>query len=194
MWKMVVRVLVLVMLAPLSGLAHATLIDFEDYAAGERVAEVSGARFSAATGVRAYDFGVFNHFLAHSGSKTVAPGGANFAGGLAVDFERGVTDLSFWSGGDDIAGKQASIDVYTGGAFESSVAMRGDGNFWTTDFHDLSAFANVTRIEIVNVRDPLGLVYDDFSFRAQAVPAPMTVGLIGVGLIGVGISTRRRGR
>ncbi len=169
--------------------AQADLIDFEQFNDGDLISTVGNATFTSNNNVEVYAFG---GDFAHSGVNTIAPdaGGGLFNGDLFVDFTAAVNNLSFWSGGDDDNGVQATINVFVGGAFTTAVSLLGDGNFGTTDFHDLSAFSNVTRIEIVNVTDAAGLVYDDFGFTA--VPEPGTLVLLGLGLVGMAITRRRR--
>lgn len=171
--------------------ANALLIDFEEFNDGDLISLVGNATFSSGNNVEVYAFG---GSFAQSGVNTIAPdaGGGSFTGDLFVDFTAAVDNLSFWSGGDDIIGLQATINVFVDGLFASAVGLVGDGSASTTDFHDLSAFSGVTRIEIVNVIDPAGLVYDDFGFDVTAVPEPSILGLFALGLIAVGVTTRRR--
>ena len=106
---------------------------------------------------------------------------------MFVDFEQAVNNLSFFSGGDDINGVQFSIRVFIDGILGSTLDLSGDGALDTIDFHDLSTFSNITRIEIFNVVDPAGLVYDDFSFSIAEVPEPSALVLLGLGLIGIAV-------
>jgi len=171
--------------------AQAVLIDFEQFNNGDLIGTVGNATFTSNNNVQVYAFG---GAYAQSGVNTIAPdaGGGLFNGDLFVDFALAVNNLSFWSGGDNDNGLQATIRVFVNGVFNSAVCLLGDGNAATTDFHNLSAFANVSRIEIVNVTDRAGLVYDDFSFDIAAVPEPATLGLFGLSLVGLGFMSRRR--
>ena len=171
--------------------AQAELIDFEQFNDGDLIGTVGNATFTSNNNVEVYAFG---GAFAQSGVNTIAPdaGGGSFNGDLFVDFTSAVNNLSFWSGGDDFNVIQATINVFVNGLFDSAVSLIGDGNAGTTDFHDLSAFSNVTRIEIVNVTDPAGLVYDDFMFDIADVPEPGTLALLGLGLVGMGITRRRK--
>ena len=82
------------------------------------------------------------------------------------------------------------IDVYVGGVLSATVNLMGDGNSGTTEFHDLTAFSNVTSIFIHDVTDSFGLVYDDFSFQVTAVPVP-AAGFLRFGALG-GLALLRR--
>lgn len=170
-------------------------IDFEAFSNGDIIGTVGNATFSAAGGAEIYDFG---GDFAESGVNTVGPSGGDFNGDLFVDFAMAVSDLSFFSGGDNDSGTVASINVFVSGLFDSTIGLLGDGNLGTTEFQDLSAFSNVTRIEIVNVTDAFGLVYDDFTFTyddtpAGVVPLPAAGWFLLGGIAGLGaLSLRKR--
>lgn len=172
-----------------TGMAHAVVIDFEGFSDGDIIGTVDNATFSSSGGVEVYAFG---GSYASSGVNTIADAGGGFTHDLYVDFAMGVNNLSFFSGGDDTNGLQASINVFVNGVFDSMIGLFGDGNYNTVDFHDLSAFSNVTRIEIFNVIDLAGLVYDDFSYDVASVPEPGSLSLIGLGLILLGYTRRRQ--
>lgn len=180
-------------LAAAPAFAVTELLTFEEFAGGDRIATVGNATFSSNDAVDIYDFG---GLYAQSGVNTIAPNraGGSFNGDLYVDFAEAVSDLSFWSGGDDTFGTQATINVYVGGLLDSSLALVGDGNVNTVDLQDLSAFTGVTRIEIVNVVDPAGLVYDDFGYTygVNEVPLPAGGVLMLSGLVALGLRARRR--
>ena len=62
-----------------------------------------------------------------------------------------------------------TVDVYVSGSLAGTVAIIGDGDgLMTPAFVDLSAFSNVTRIEIDPNPDPAGLGFDDFCFESIA--------------------------
>lgn len=168
-------------------------IDFESFSTGDIVGTIGNVTFSAAGGAQVYDLG---GPFASSGTKTVGPSGSAFNGDLFLQFASPVTDVSFFSGAGDRNGKQANINIFTNGVLTSTTDLTGDGDPTTPDFQDLTAFSSVTRVEIVNVTDSAGLVYDDFSYdvaQSASVPVPETFGLLGAGLIGlVAIARRRR--
>ena len=183
--------LVLALACPLA--CAAETIDFEGIAAGTAITTIGNATFSSPDGVIVYDFG---GDFAHSGVNVIGGGAPDFfSAPITVDFATAVMDLSFFSAGDDNAGLQAQINVWVGGAFAALVNLAGDGNPFTVDFQDLSAFSNVTRIEIFNVTDDQGLAYDDFSFtKVASVPLPATALLLGAALLGLGRTGRRKTR
>lgn len=171
------------------GTAKADLITFEEFAPGAAVGTVGNATFSAPGTSIIWAFG---GLYAQSGVNTIASA-TSFNDDLYVDFATAVNGLSFYSGGDDFNGVQALINVFVGGVFSQTVNLVGDGDAGTTDFQDLSAIANITRIEIVSVTDPAGLVYDDFAFTTDGhVPEPATLALFGLGLAGLGVTRRRK--
>ncbi|MEX5728849.1 hypothetical protein Ga0609869_002202 [Rhodovulum iodosum] len=180
-------------LAASPAFATTELLTFEEFADGDLITTVGNATFTTNGATEVYDFG---GSYAQSGVNTIAPdaSGGSFNGDLYVDFFEAVSDLSFWSGGDDTAGTQATINVFVGGLFDTAVALSGDGDATTTEFHDLSAFVDVTRIEVVNVVDDFGLVYDDFSYSyaVDVVPLPASGVLLLSGLAAVGFGRRRR--
>ena len=112
--------------------AQAELIDFEQFNDGDLIGTVGNATFTSNNNVEVYAFG---GDFAQSGVNTIAPdaGGGSFNGDLFVDFAVAVNNLSFWSGGDNNNGLQATINVFVGGVFDSSVSLLGDGDAGTTE-------------------------------------------------------------
>lgn len=157
--------------------AATEVLTFESFDANELITTVGKATYSSDTrDVQVYRYESLPDY-AQSGVNTIGPAGYGLAfyENLYVDFAVPVWDLSFFSGADDNAGVQATINVHEGGVFAGVVPLIGDGDP-TPDLHDLSGFTNVTRIEIVDVTDPGGIVYDDFSYTYARGDVPLPAG------------------
>lgn len=61
-------------------------------------------------------------------------------------------------------GTVAQVRVFVGSQLAGTVDIIGKGRTFIPVPVDLSSFVNVTRIEVVNITDSYGIVYDDFSF------------------------------
>ncbi|MGG7568496.1 VPLPA-CTERM sorting domain-containing protein [Rhodovulum sp. DZ06] len=194
---MVIRTLAaagLLALAAAPAFALTQTLTFDSFASGDVVTTEGIAAFSTETGASlralAIDFG------------TSAPNvlGAYNAGGgldgflpLYVDFSVGVSNLTFSSVGDDDVGAVATINVFTDGVFNAAVALVVDGVYENFQSHDLSAYSNITRLEIVDITDGGGLGYDDFSFtygETSDVPLPAGAALLLTGLAALGLKRR----
>ncbi len=85
-----------------------------------------------------------------------------------IDFTDPVSDLTFWAIEANRAGVTAQFNIYVNGAFAATVDFVSAGGSPHNEFVDLSAFADVTRLEIVNiVNDPSGengIGWDTFTF------------------------------
>jgi hypothetical protein len=98
-----------------------------------------------------------------------------------VDFTRPVVALTFHAIGVDATGPVASVNVYVNGALAGTVAVNGVGDPLTPVKVDLTAFHDVTRIELVGITDPNGLAWDDFVF---GIDSPASWANYGVGFPG----------
>ena len=83
-----------------------------------------------------------------------------------IDFAHPVRHLHFTGVAVDSAGKVATARVFAGSQMLGAVDVIGNGDDSKPPQVDLSAYENVTRLEIVNVTDSAGLGWDDFTFEA----------------------------
>ncbi len=135
--------------------------------------------------------------VAHSGGNIIAPWDGEyfvFNASLFVDFETPVNNLSFWTGGDETLATLAVIDIFgEGGALLDTIDLLS--NAAVLAFHDLSAFANVTRIairDIVAGANGAALYYDTFSFEVAEAPAPAGALLLLTGVLGLRAARRKK--
>ena len=68
-----------------------------------------------------------------------------------------MNNLNFDGMGVNDVGVEALIDVYTNGAFNSTVQVIGNAQGYAPDHIDLSAFSNITEIRIYNIVDGGGI-------------------------------------
>jgi hypothetical protein len=81
-----------------------------------------------------------------------------------VDFPCPVGSLSFSAIAVDNVGPVASVSVYESGVLTATVAVEGAGTPAVPVRVDLTAYNNVTRVEMVGISDASGLGWDDFVF------------------------------
>jgi hypothetical protein len=86
---------------------------------------------------------------------------------LYVDFTEPVDDLQFLQMRDySPAGTEIEqVNVFENGVQTAAVPVYSTGHTFTPGTVNLSAYNGVTRIEIVNVTDPAGILYDNFQFK-----------------------------
>jgi hypothetical protein len=106
------------------------------------------------------------------GAPTPASDGGDSVGNpyihpLYVDFTDPVDDLQFLQMRDDSAAgvEIEQVNVFQNGVRTATVPVYSTGAVFTPGVVNLSAYDDVTRIEIVNVTDPAGLIYDNFQFK-----------------------------
>jgi hypothetical protein len=99
-------------------------------------------------------------------------GGNPFNHPLYVDFTSPANNLRFLQIRDDASAGTviAQVRVFTNGNLTATVPIQSTGQTFTPGEVNLSAYQNVTRIEIVNVTDPAGILYDDFFFTYDDKP------------------------
>lgn len=82
---------------------------------------------------------------------------------LHVAFTKPVRNFSFKAVGVNFGNKVATVKVtHGGGTIEQD--MIGHGSYSTPVIVDLSAYEDVTRLDVVDVDDDYGLGFDDFAF------------------------------
>jgi hypothetical protein len=176
--------------------AQAVVIDFDDLGNGVVVTnQYAGVTFSSDPGAQilttAQSLGSSLPNFICSGIG----GSINCVNSVFVDFATGVSGLSFLQVGDNTFGDVGDVRVFSGAALLGTVDIFADNQFSVANLVDLSAFSNITRIEIVNISDPGGLGFDDFTFTvggSGAVPEPATWAMMIGGFALVGASMRRR--
>lgn len=183
-------------LAAVSGLAQGVVIHFDDLPTGSIVFnQYPEATFTTIGGQINIAHGFSNGGTSAPNILCTADaaGGVNCAFATFVDFTNPVNNLTFLAVEPNISGPAAQVNVFANNQPPVSVAingLNGAGNVLV----DLSAFTNVTRIELVpfgnnTVLDPggNGLGWDNFSF--DVVPSPAGVSLLGLGGL---LAARRR--
>ena len=94
-----------------------------------------------------------------------ASGGIDCMEETIVTFTGGsVSNLNFDGMGVNDVGVVALIDVFTNGAFNSTVQLIGNSEGLSPDHVDLSAFSNVTSIRIHDITDAAGIGWDTFQY------------------------------
>lgn len=176
--------------------AQAVTITFDDLASGAEVTnQYAGVTFSSQAGSRilttAQDFDTSLPNFICSGTGSI-----NCVDDVYLDFDFGVSGLSFLAVGDNNVGDVGDVRVFSGLSLLGTVDLIMDGNpSGAPHLIDLGAFTNVTRIEIVDMIDAAGLGYDDFTFTPgdTVVPEPSTWAMLilGFGLAG-GVLRRRQ--
>ena|SRR5271166_624825 len=118
----------------------------------------------------------------------------NCAEETILTFSSPVQNLNFDGMGVNDVGVVALIDVYTNGAFNSTVQVIGNAQGYASDHIDLTGFANVTSIRIYNITDGGGIGWDTFQYDQNGVttPEPGTLALFGSGIVGLAGVLRRK--
>ena len=175
--------------------AQSVVIDFDGLASSTVVTnQYPEATFSSSAGNQNTAFiSPSAHSIANILCSGSTSAGIDCLQDTYIDFTNPVKNLTFWAIEANVAGVTAQFNVFESGSLSATVDLLvpvgGAGN---NEFVDLSAFTNVTRLEIVNIlNDPNnenGIGWDTFSFRV--VPTPGTAVLAGFGALG--LMSRRR--
>ena len=187
--------------ASLATPAQAEVIDFDDLSNGAIVTNQYaglGVTFSSEAGAQVI---VTAQSLGSSLPNFICSGVGgqiNCVDDVYVDFASAVSGLTFLAVGDNNVGDIGDVRVFNGAILLGMVDIIGDAVVTTPQLVDLTAFAAITRIEIVGVTDAAGLGYDDFTFNGTngAIPEPGTwaMMLLGFGAVGFAMRRRRAGR
>lgn len=144
------------------------VIDFDDLAAGAVVTnQYPVATFSS-------DPGFVNMVLDFPGPSspnilcTGADGGnVNCTAPTYIDFTPAVNGLTFYSVGCQDTGPQAQIVIFENGVQTATVDVVCP--MLPYGMIDLSAYSNVTRIELVDIVDSAGIGWDEFTLTPVPV-------------------------
>jgi hypothetical protein len=111
-----------------------------------------------------------------------------------MNFSSPVNNLNFDAMGVNDIGVVALIDVWTNGAFNSTVQVIGNAQLFNPDHVDLSGFSNITEIRIYNITDAAGIGWDTFQYNQgqNTTPEPGTMVLFGSGIVGLASVIRRK--
>jgi MYXO-CTERM domain-containing protein len=175
------------------GVAAADVINFDDLMMGDVVTtQYAGVTFSTVAGQQ-------NQVHAFSNGGTSLPnilctadnaGGINCLYPTYLDFSTAVNGLTFLAVEPNGSGEVASVNIFQSGVFSTNVPIIGlgsGGGFGAGNvLVDLSAYGNITRIELVGpggagLLDEAGngIGWDDFSFTP--VPTPGSAALLALG-------------
>jgi hypothetical protein len=173
----------------------ATVINFDNLGNGVQVTnQYAGVTFSSQAGSQilttAQNLGTSLPNFICSAVTSI-----NCVDDVYLDFATAVSGLSFLAVGDNNVGHNGDVRVFGGSTLLGTVNIIGDANGFTPYLVDLSAFSGITRIEITNITDLVGLGYDDFTFTVgggSGVPEPATWAMLLLGLGIVGSTMRRR--
>ncbi len=178
-----------------AGLFQTVTVDFDDQAGGIPPIETDGLFSSDVT----FSTDAGNILMIFSGAGFVGGSSPNtltageststsvFDGDIYMDFPVAAQSVSLDILSDNDSGVIASLNViHSGGS--TLMDIIGDGDFSTPIGMDLSAFSDVTRIELFGITDEFGLAIDNLVFDVP-IPAPGSLALFG---IGASLAMRRR--
>ena len=96
-----------------------------------------------------------------------AGGGSDVDHPMYLAFARPVHGLTFHALGVSDSGTVAHIKVYAGTTLAGTENLVGQADNYTPVPVSLAAYSHVTRIEVVDITDLYGFVYDDFAFDQE---------------------------
>lgn len=82
-----------------------------------------------------------------------------------VKFTSPVSDLKFDAVGVNNTGQVAEVDVYAASGLLAAIPITGDAGVFNAQLVDLSAYKDVTRIDITDITDGGGIGWTNFSFK-----------------------------
>ncbi|MCE9559194.1 MAG: hypothetical protein K8R88_09600 [Armatimonadetes bacterium] len=171
------------------GSAHATFIDFDNFAAGTIITnQYAGVTFSSNAGS---DNGTLAFSTANTLSNilcTYTSGQLDCVHDTILDFASPVNNLTFWAIEPNTALNAANFGIYQNGVFTGTFGMLGLGG-GGNKFVNLSGFANITKLHITidanEAGSQGGIGWDSFRFDAVPEPASFTAFLFGgIALLG----------
>jgi hypothetical protein len=142
-----------------------TVINFADLANGTVVTDqYPSATFSSTSGNVNYvsDQPVYNtpSFICTG----PAGGSIDCTADTVVDFTSPVSDLTFDGVGINDTGQVAEVEVFDASGLIATIPIIGDAGGYTAQLVDLSAYNNVTSIDLTDITDSGGIGWTNFSF------------------------------
>ena len=137
-------------------------IDFDDLASGVAVnTQYAGLAFSTSNG-QLLQTGPFGSLCETSPGNTLQAGAPGvFNAPVTVDFSKPISNLKFRIGCIQSGGTIVKARLMMNGQAPVEVPVTPTGYaMWV----DLSAYKQVTKLELYDVADEAGLAYDDFTF------------------------------
>lgn len=195
--------LLCLLVLPVQAIAGLVVINFDDLPQGGITGVVVTNQYPQAT--FSSTSGFVNYVTTQSQYNGTPPnfictgpigGSINCTEPTIVNFTSPVSDLTFQGMGVNDTGVVAQVDVYVSGVFAQTVNIMGAAQGFNPDLVDLSAFSNVTEINIHNITDGGGIGWDTFTFQQNgtSTPEPASVGLALAGLAGLIALARRSSR
>ena len=149
------------------------LINFDELSDDIDVAtvypEVTFSSEEEGTALYAWDYASYSRSEPFTAYTARSGGGAGISTDLTFDFTDPVRALEFYSLGDQTNGKLGWVEVTMEDGSTAAVDLFGDGNAKTAELCDLSAYDNVTRIELRDITDSNTVNLDDISFEVRGL-------------------------